>query len=69
MKVTLEFNLPEEHEAHHCALMGGNYKGAMQELDNWLRSVQKYTDKDMVTIESVREKLNEALEGHGVELY
>ena len=41
MKAILEFNLPEEIEEHLNAINGINYKIALQEMDRWLRSVEK----------------------------
>jgi hypothetical protein len=41
-KAILEFNLPEETEAHEDALDGTALRGAAQDFSNYLRSIRKY---------------------------
>jgi hypothetical protein len=42
MKAILEFNLPEEQEAHYEAVNGSAFRYCLQELDGELRSWLKY---------------------------
>jgi len=42
MKVTLEFNLPEEQDEFTLALHGTKYYGVLWELDQELRGILKY---------------------------
>lgn len=42
MKAILEFNLPEEISAYKAAVDGLSWKGACEELDQWLRSNDKH---------------------------
>lgn len=58
MKSTLEFTLPEEREELDLALNAGKMACVISDLDNWLRSLQKYQDKDTVSVEEVREELH-----------
>lgn len=66
MKVTLEFNLPEESEEHKLALYGAKYSSAVDEVFNWIRSQLKYNEtltEDQTTIlESLRSHLNEYID-------
>jgi hypothetical protein len=73
MKATLEFNLPEDADAHLTALNGVKYLLAAQELDNYLRNEIKYNDalheNYASAFDLVRTKLRELFEEYGVELY
>ena len=44
MKVILEFDLPEENLDFQAALNGHNYKSAIWDFDQLLRSEMKYKD-------------------------
>jgi hypothetical protein len=44
MKVILEFDLPEENANFQAALNGHNYKSAIWDFDQLLRSEMKYKD-------------------------
>lgn len=59
MKATLEFDLPDETEEHLCAVNSGALRAAIESVDNWLRSQQKYHDKTEVSIDEMRSKLRE----------
>lgn len=58
-KVILEYNLPEEREELDTAYKGHIYKHTIEELDNWLRALSKYEDKEVVSIDDVRSKIRE----------
>lgn len=62
MKAYLSFKLPEEREEFLHAQNGTAYKAALEELDNFLRAMQKYEDKELVTIEFVRAKIREIMQ-------
>ena len=66
MKVTMSFTLPKEREDFNLALKGVNYNLVIEDFENWLRSKIKYTDETTVTLEEVREKLNEFKNDNGV---
>jgi hypothetical protein len=59
MKAILKFTLPEEQEEHHDALNGWRYKLAINQLDEWLRSLSKHQDIEDVPVNKVRDKLAE----------
>jgi hypothetical protein len=71
MKITLEFTDEERNEAR-TAMDASAWRGAMQELDEWLRSKLKYaeTTKDAhKAFDETRQELHALLAGHGLELY
>ena len=61
-KAVLEFNLPEERDDFEIAQNGWKYKAALDDLDIWLRSMQKYENKISVSIKAVRDKLRELMD-------
>lgn len=66
MKAILEFNLPEEEAEHRLALDGGKWMSVCHDLDQWLRSIQKYGDNKTLTVEEVRSRLREELSSAGL---
>jgi hypothetical protein len=68
MKATLEFNLPEEQYEFDCAVRGQSWKGAVSLLDNYLRNESKYSNREVVSTQEVREKLFEILREQDLEL-
>ncbi len=61
-KATLTFNLPDESHEFMDAIYGNSYGSTLRYIDNWLRDLEKYQDKDLVSIEEVRNKLREETE-------
>ena len=63
MKAILEFNLedPDDRDSHKHALKGSTYYHAIWELDQVLRSKDKYTDETTVDIEWIRSQLWEIM--------
>ncbi len=68
MKAILEFNLPEEQNEHKLALDGPQWKAVCHELDEWLRSFQKYGDRHTLKVEEVRSRLREGITSSGLTL-
>ncbi len=65
MKATLEFNLPEEGEALTDAQRGSDWKWAVEDLFQYLRSETKHADhsaEEYAIFDKVREKLSQILE-------
>jgi hypothetical protein len=59
MKATISFNLPEDREDFDFALNGVEYYLTIKELDDWLRGLAKYENKETVKIHEVRARLRE----------
>ena len=62
-KATLTFNLPEEQDEFSDSFYGWRYRAALDDLDGWLRNKFKYEDQANISIEEVRRKLREELDG------
>jgi hypothetical protein len=60
-KAYLSFNLPEENEEFYYAQKGIVYSIAISDLDNWLRDLSKYKNRTKISIQEVRDKINELL--------
>ncbi len=64
MKATLEFNLPEDDDALTDARKGSDWKFAVDDLFNYLRSEIKHaehTAEEYAVFDKVREKMSEIL--------
>lgn len=68
MKAILEFDLPEETDLYQYAINGSRYLYVLQELDNELRSLIKYENKEVISIEKVRDLIRTLLDERGVKL-
>ena len=71
MKVTIEFNLPEESADHHFAIHGKDYWLAAWDVDEWLRRKLKYavlSDEQYAAYDACRSMLRDCVEAHGVSL-
>jgi len=65
MNGILEFNLPEENDDFQAALNGHNYKSAIWDFDQLLRSEMKYKELSIETYQAYewcREELRKILE-------
>lgn len=69
MKAILEFNLPEDEESHSDALNGSKYKFILQHIDSKLRSLEKHSDVDSISIDEVRTMIYNQLNEYNIELY
>jgi len=72
MKATLEFELPEDEDAHLDALKGSDWKFAMDDLQNYLRSQIKHgenTIEEYRTFERVWDRLWEILNDRGLRIH
>lgn len=68
MKAILEFNLPEEEAEHKLALDGGKWMSVCHELDRWLRSIQKHSERETLKVGEVRARLYEEIASSGLSL-
>ena len=68
MKAILEFNLPEEAAEHMLALDGGKWMSVCFEFDKRLRSLEKYGNRDKISVSEVRRLLREEIESLGLML-
>ena len=71
MKAILKFNLPEENEEFQAAVNGLNYKSAIWDYDQWLRSEMKYSELPYQTYkayETCRKELRKILEEDNIRI-
>jgi len=59
MKGVLEFTLPEEQDEFRLAQDAWKYSIIIDEMFNWLRSLEKHQNIKKLTVEQVRNKLVE----------
>lgn len=62
MKAKFEFDLPEDQDDFDIYRKAMAYYCGLQEFDNWLRSLDKYTEQTVVNIQEARQKLRELVE-------
>lgn len=65
MKAILEFDLPEDTTDFQAAINGSNYRSAIWDYDQWLRSKMKYnelTDETYKAYDTCRKELRKILE-------
>jgi hypothetical protein len=67
-KVTLEFDSIEDSEDLKCALYGWKYAFVIDELDQYYRSIYKYSEigSEIENAEKVRDKIREIMYQNGL---
>jgi len=68
MKATLQFNLPEDAHDFKQSCKGVEWSLMVYELDQWAREIQKYTEKNTLTADELREKIRELMYESGLEM-
>jgi len=70
MKVTLEYNLPEEKSELTSALSAGDLKSMLWCYSQWLRTQVKYSqdDKLLPGLETAKEEFYRLLAAHDIDL-
>jgi hypothetical protein len=66
---SLHFDLPEDEYLFKKSLNGTKYHGALEKIDQFLRSQIKYTDNTKIDLEEMRDKLHECCKDEGFDLY
>jgi len=60
-KITLEFNLPKEDAAFETAVNGKHLANILWDFDHWLRDEQKYSQRESIPVDELRDKLRQML--------
>lgn len=63
---TLQFNLPDDQEAHKLALDGWRWKAVVNDLDEWLK--QRYSASRAIRIDDVHNALRKFMSDRGASL-
>lgn len=74
MKVTLEFNLPEQQERFDDLMHGAKWKYVVREIDEYMREIikwntEKYSESQLATVKEIRSMLLEYLEQENLRLH
>lgn len=59
MKVTLEFNLPEDTDEHNMTMNAGKYHGIIHDILQYVRTLRKYDGRTEIPIEELADKIHE----------
>lgn len=65
----LVFKLPEETSEFKTAQQASAYLAALQELDNHLRGLIKYTDTETINVQEMRDKLHEICNDMDIDIW
>lgn len=66
MEATITFTLPDEQQEFEQASRGGALAGILFDIDQELRSMEKYQNKVQISTGQMREMIREKLEEHGL---
>lgn len=64
MKAKLEFNLPEEETDLRTALNGNKWESVLWHLDQKLRNIEKWENKETIDIDKVRDMIYDEMKDH-----
>jgi len=68
MQAFLKFKFPEDEELFKLCIHAKDFYFILNNLDEWLRKLQKYDEKETLTIEEIRNKIYELLNEYDVNL-
>ena len=71
MKATLEFDLPEERDAHTLAVRGEDLWCVLWDIAEYLRTEIKYgghSEEAVEVFDDIRERFHDILDDHNVRL-
>lgn len=68
MKVTLEFDGNEEQEEYQNALNGWKYRAIVNDIREMIRSKEKYTEEETISLDELRVYLFDKLTEYEVSI-
>lgn len=72
IKVELSFTLPEDELEYEACINAQKVYLALDDIDNLLRTISKYSDKEFIGVRAIREFINRAVldrkAGHQIEV-
>jgi hypothetical protein len=68
MKVILEFDGSEEQEEYQNALNGWKYKSILNDIRQMIRSKEKYTEEETISLDELRQYLFDKLSEYEVSI-
>ena len=74
MKVTIEFNLPDQQEKFDSFTNGSKWKYVVREIDEYMREILKWNtenldDSQLLTVRQIRSMLLQYLEQENLRLH
>ena len=74
MKVTIEFNLPEQQEKYEDFMNGSKWKYVVREMDEYMREILKWNtenldDSQLLTVRQIRSMLLNYIEQETLRLH
>jgi len=66
-KATLIFSLPEEEHEHDIASHAIDWYNVVFDVDEWLRKEVKYSSRNMIEVQVVRDRLREIMKEYELE--
>lgn len=68
MKIVIEFDGIEEQEEYRTALDGWKYKAVLYDIKQMIRSKDKYTDEESISLDELRQYLVDKLSEYEVSI-
>lgn len=68
MKVTLEFDGNEEQEEYQNALNGWKYRAVVNDIREMIRSKEKYTEEETISLDELRQYLFDKLSAYEISI-
>lgn len=68
MKVILEFDGNEEQEEYQNALNGWKYRAVLNDIREMIRSKEKYTEEETISLDELRQYLFDKLSAYEVSI-
>lgn len=63
MKAYLAFKLPEEREEHELCLKAGAMSCVLWDIENYMRSLRKYDEREVIPKNEIIDKITDLLRG------
>jgi hypothetical protein len=68
MKVILEFDGSEEQEEYNNAINGWKYRAIVNDIRQMIRSKEKYTEEETISLDELRQYLVDKLSEYSVSI-
>jgi hypothetical protein len=68
MKVILEFDGSEEQEEYNNAINGWKYRAIVNDIRQMIRSKEKYTEEETISLDELRQYLFDKLSEYSVSI-
>jgi hypothetical protein len=66
MKAIMKYKLPDEEYEYHQAVNAGRYAGALTDIWNKFRELEKYGDRDTISVSDARQIVIDIFEANNI---